>query len=136
MGQPASSFGFENILFTNSKCTISNISPNSDYNIDFSDLSGLIDEEHKKFSLRMTIVVENKDKTVQIEVSATSLFAFEESEHLGKFFYVNAPAIAFPYYRAYISTLSGLSGITNINIPTINLISLKDQLEQNTTTAI
>ena len=45
----------------------------------------------------------------------------------------NAPAILFPYIRAYISNITALGGIAPIILPTLNLESvgktLKDELE-------
>lgn len=47
-------------------------------------------------------------------------------------FYKNAPAIIFPYVRAYVTSLTVLSGIEAINIPTMNLSSIADDLKNNT----
>ena len=52
---------------------------------------------------------------------------------MNQYFYTNAPAILFPYIRAYISTLTNLSGYKPINLPTLNLTSLREELEKNTT---
>ena len=43
------------------------------------------------------------------------------------FFNVNAPAILFPYVRAHITTLTSLSGIKPIILPTLNLSSRNEQ---------
>ena len=51
---------------------------------------------------------------------------------MNQYFYTNAPAILFPYIRAYISTLTNLSGYKPINLPTLNLTSLREDLEKNT----
>lgn len=53
-------------------------------------------------------------------------------DNLGMFFYTNAPALLFPYIRAYISTLTNLSGFEPINLPTLNMTQLGKELEQNT----
>lgn len=47
-------------------------------------------------------------------------------------FYKNAPAIIFPYVRAYVSSLTVLSGIDAVNIPTMNLTSIAEDLKENT----
>ena len=59
----------------------------------------------------------------------------EGLENLGKFFYINAPALLFPYIRAYISTLTNLSGFEPINLPTLNMTRLGDDLKKNTIAA-
>ena len=68
-------------------------------------------------------------------MDTVSNFSFDsqiEITQLNKYFYMNAPAILFPYIRAYISTLSVLSGIEPITLPTLNLSGLGKELEKNT----
>ena len=52
---------------------------------------------------------------------------------LGGLFCINAPAIMFPYIRAYISTLTALSGIDTVIVPTLNMTSLAKELSENIT---
>ena len=42
----------------------------------------------------------------------------------------NAPAILFPYFRAYISTLTSLSGMQPVILPTINFARMLEQQEK------
>ena len=50
------------------------------------------------------------------------IFEFDEDlTNKQLFFSQNAPAILFPYIRAYISALTALSGIPTITLPTLNL---------------
>ena len=48
-----------------------------------------------------------------------------------QFFCINGPAILFPYIRAYLSSLSALSGIPLILLPTINMTGLAETLKSN-----
>ena len=50
--------------------------------------------------------------------------------NLLNFICINAPAIIFPYIRAYVSTLTSLSGIPTIIMPTINMESVGRQLRE------
>lgn len=50
---------------------------------------------------------------------------------LPHYFAVNAPAILFPYIRAYISLLTSLSGVGTVLLPTLNLSSLSKELLNN-----
>ena len=59
------------------------------------------------------------------------MLSFKDSDKLSRFLYLNAPAIMFPYLRAYISSLTALSGINPITLPTLNLSGLKSELESN-----
>ena len=61
---------------------------------------------------------------MHIEVHAEGYFEFEQDiteVEKGIFFKTSAPAILFPYIRAYISTLSSLSGVAPVILPTLNL---------------
>lgn len=48
---------------------------------------------------------------------------YTESESVVEKFGLNMISIAYPYIRAYISTLSSISGIDQIHIPTINVFN-------------
>lgn len=52
-------------------------------------------------------------------------------EMLGGLFCINAPAIMFPYIRAYISTLTALSGIDTVIVPTLMMAPLKEEILQS-----
>jgi preprotein translocase subunit SecB len=84
-------------------------------------------------SLGVRIADESKNLLIEVDASATYILEGEVSEKMLKtFFYLNAPAILFPYIRAYIATLTTLSGMTPINLPTLNLSQLAPELEKNT----
>ncbi|WP_242327836.1 hypothetical protein [Enterococcus avium] len=46
---------------------------------------------------------------------------YSEGQNVTERFGLNMVSIAYPYVRAYISTLSSISGIDQIHIPTINV---------------
>ncbi len=98
---------------------------------------GIIDSNNKIFKLNLGIKVENKAKTFLARIETTGTFLFDseiDEKLLDSLFYVNAPALLFPYIRAYISTLTTLSGIEAITLPTVNLTSLGKVLRDNTET--
>lgn len=78
--------------------------------------------DDKKYRHEMAITVSSKDRSILIEVNSVGYFEFDEAiedkEQL--FAKQNAPAMLFPYIRAHISALTGLSGISPIILPTIN----------------
>ena len=57
----------------------------------------------------------------------------ESLENRNNIFYINAPALLFPYIRAYISTLTNLSRLESINLPTLNMSGLGEDLKKNIT---
>ena len=96
---------------------------------------GEINTENASFQLNLGVKIEDKNKSFKIEIDAVANFYFEketELSNLDNYFYVNAPAILFPYIRAYISTLTTLSGFEAINLPTLNMSKIGKDLKENT----
>ena len=87
------------------------------------------------FELTLEIKVDNIEETFNSEVTIIGTFKFADRNdpNMESFLYLNAPAILFPYARAYINTLTALSGNEPIRLPTLNLSGLKDELKKNTT---
>lgn len=88
------------------------------------------------FNLLLGINISNTEKTFEVEIEAIGFFKYSiESDVsiLDNYFYLNAPAILFPYIRAYISTLTTLSGLETITLPTINFTFLGNTLREHTT---
>jgi len=74
------------------------------------------------FKLEIDTKITNDIETLTINVVIVGLFEFDSNlENKENFFKINAPAILFPYIRAYISTLTALSGIPPIILPTLNI---------------
>ncbi len=97
--------------------------------------SGYIVDESKTFLLKLEVTVGEKNNRFSANVVTLGIFEFEDiikSENIDSYFYINAPAILFPYIRAYISALTTLSGLEAINIPVMNLTFLEKILKENT----
>jgi preprotein translocase subunit SecB len=107
-----------------------------DINVDFKT-SGLVLKEKKVFILSIETIITEKDNNLNINLKTDSFFEFFDDNDLDSlidsFFIVNSPAITFPYIRAYISSLSALSGLTTIILPTLNLSKIGTSLKQNIT---
>ncbi len=93
--------------------------------LDFT--SSLInDDESNKFSINFCLELENKN--FKFSVNAVAQFLTNESldnEFLdSSFCYINAPAIAFPYIRAYVSNLTLNSGFNPVILPSFNFVNL------------
>jgi preprotein translocase subunit SecB len=105
------------------------------YNIQFN-IKATHYIKQNKYKLFVTTEINDSNGCLTINIDCTGSFSFNpecEEKILKNFFYVNAPAILFPYIRAYISTISVLSGYSvPITIPTINFSSLTSNLEKNT----
>jgi len=100
---------------------LSNIDKKLDIEIKRTNIDGQNDNIYK---LLFEIIITDKNKSLNINLKIEGHFEFDKDvndEALDSFININAPAILFPYVRAYISTLTALSGITPIILPTINL---------------
>ncbi len=84
-------------------------------------------EQSNTFIVSFSIEVPLDDETV-MELSYEAKFESDQemSEEFQKspFVGVNAPAIAYPYMRAYISTFCALSGFEPVILPTVNFQAL------------
>lgn len=95
----------------------------------------IINNTNNTFELTLHIKVDNTEKTFNSEITIIGNFQFTDRNdpNMESFLYLNAPAIVFPYARAYLNALTALSGNENIVLPTLNLAGLKDELKKNTT---
>jgi preprotein translocase subunit SecB len=77
--------------------------------------------------------IEIKDKRFDLNLEAVFMFSVDEEINeafkLSDFPKINAPAIAFPYLRAFISNLTLQSGFDPIMLPSINFVSLAKEKE-------
>lgn len=139
MGQAA--FSFENYKFTKACFDFSNVHPSDVVNIGFN-LKGKYLQEQGSYILSMGVKIsmkqgeqEKKDREI-MEIDCEALFKFKEIssfEEVPLFFFPNSIAIIFPYVRAFISTLSLQANIYPLVLPTMNLMSLQEELKNNTT---
>lgn len=89
--------------------------------------------EDIKESFGIVFNIEIKDKRFDLNIEALFMFSVEgeitEEFKLSDFPKINAPAIAFPYLRAYISNLTLQSGFEPIMLPSINFVNLAREKE-------
>lgn len=93
------------------------------------------DETRRIFNLFLGVTISNTDKTFNVDVEVVGYFTYSSEagvEIINNYFFINAPAILFPYVRAYISSLTALSGYETVTLPTINITFLGNSLKENT----
>jgi len=98
-------------------------------------VSGLVNKKENVFLLDLAVNITNEQNDLKIGVDAIGKYEFddvENIENISSFFYINSSAILFPYIRAYISTLTNLSGNKSVTLPTMNLTKLGEELKSNT----
>ena len=95
--------------------------------------SGVIFKELNQFHLELAVNIQDEAKKFEINLRTSSIFEYAEDADLevykNSYFIANAPAIVFPYLRAYISSLTALSGMPTLNLPTLNLSELGERLK-------
>lgn len=103
-----------------------------EFTFEFSP-SGKVYPSLGQFELYLDLKVHEKNDLVKVEVKTISFFTYEEEGSLAdnKFFTMNAPAIVYPYIRAYIATITAQSGIGTITMPAMNLTPLGELLHKN-----
>ena len=132
MSQAKSKFQFNRFNVTESHYKFNEEGP---YNLSVAlNSSGIVFSELNQFQLNLDMLVEDEDKKFMCEVKTISMFDFPEEADIetmkSGLFTTNAPAIAFPYIRAYIANLTAQSGLLNIMLPTLNLSGLGKQLKE------
>lgn len=131
-----SGFSFSGYKILNSQIYTQHIEDfSTDLNISFNP-SGKLNMQSKKFELTVETSINNADNSLTVNVLIVGFFEYSidsDDSKLETYFYTNAPAIIFPYIRAYISALTALSGYTPIHLPTINFSSIGETLKKNTT---
>jgi len=126
-------FRFANFKITKSDFDFA-LDRGANLNINFK-LSGEHYVKTNVFKLVIETLVSNQKEEIIIRVLSESMFNFSgiEDKDLMNYFVGNAPAIVFPYVRAYIGTLSTLSGYPPLLLPTLNLSKLSKKLEESIT---
>ncbi|MFZ3564066.1 protein-export chaperone SecB [Tenacibaculum finnmarkense] len=128
-----SGFQFNGFLIKKTKIEIDN-TENLNLSIKFKP-SGTLNKNKTTFKLVLDAIITEKTSKLNIQVQSEGVFTYRNltEEKLNQFLYLNAPAILFPYIRSYITSLTALSGISPVILPTLNLSSLKDDLKNNVT---
>ena len=91
------------------------------------------EENSKEFGIGFRINIKDEEFNILMEM----VFLFELDEDIDEkfkqsdFLTINAPAIAFPYVRSYISNLTLQSGFSPIILPAVNFVKLakKNKIE-------
>lgn len=127
-----------NIQFLNTIVKESHIVFNrpGNYKIDINfEPKGVVMKSLNQFMLLIKVNIRDVENGFHIEISTESTFTYPENadieEYKKSLFIANAPAIVFPYIRAYISSLTALSGLPVLTLPTLILTEVGKNLSDN-----
>ena len=91
-----------------------------------------VSDKELNYKLQFDINISNSENQFSVFASIIGLFEFDsdlDPVAKDKFFKINAPSLLFPYVRAYISTLTSLSGMAPVILPTINMAEAMKAIE-------
>lgn len=86
--------------------------------------------DKNKFAFKIVFNLTIND--IEYDLNIEAMFNFKTDEEITEDFKnshfpkINAPAIAYPYLRAYVSNLTLQSGVTPVMLPTINFIKFEN----------
>lgn len=124
-------FGFNNYIIE--KCELEQTGKALSKEMQFAikPYGELLEKEHL-FILTLQVEVKDKEENFKAKIKIKGQFVYETSDNkiLLDFICINAPAIMFPYIRAYVSSLSSLSGVSTIIMPTINMTQVGKALRE------
>lgn len=125
-----SPFKFNGYLVKHSEINLSeNIPDGEELKINIEP-SGV--KREKDFTLTLRIHLYDNGGLIDVKAEVLGYFTLKNEEaNVPDFLTRNAPAILFPYVRAYVSLLTSLSGKGTINLPTLNLSGLEGELRKN-----
>jgi len=95
-------------------------------NLDLSVGDTLIEGKTKEFGIGFLMNIEDEEFNIHLEM----IFLFETDDVLNEefmsssFVKINAPAIAFPYVRSFVSNITLQSGFSPVILPSINFVEL------------
>lgn len=94
------------------------------------DPTGEFDKEQKLFTLTMLVAVSDKERNLDLSLRIRGFFNYEATDmnELRTFIGISAPALLFPYIRAYVSNITALSGMQPIIMPTLNMVAVGEEL--------
>ncbi len=98
--------------------------------MDFSVRSGFSKEMQTSFVIIFNLKLKVDDAYI---LAIEHVSQFEASEDIGDeekeshFFSINAPAIAYPFLRAFVSNILLSSGHEPVILPTINFVKLSEE---------
>ncbi len=132
MEQKISKFRFEGYKITH--CELNLSGKNSDNTKCGISIKAKGKIKNDNFLLTLEVSISSNDKSIDANVIMTGTFVFDRAiskDTLSDLFCANAPAIMFPYVRAYISTLTALSGIDTVTVPTLAMTPLGEEIKQS-----
>ena len=124
---------FNNIQFTELDYKVKTSDKNITHELETSVGVGSIfsEDDKKSFIIAFDCNLQSKSKKFKLKLKALAQFStqndIDDDFRNSSFIDINAPAIAFPYVRAFISNLTLNSGYDPIVLPSYNFVQLSEE---------
>lgn len=104
--------------------------------INFTYSSHVVPESDAEFCVKFDFLL-TSERGFKFKLVHDFIFESDEplDEHFwkGNFHKVNAPAIAYPYLRAFVSTVLLNAGLESVNLPSINFVEMAKKMDEQET---
>lgn len=126
----------KHIQFTDIKSNIKTLDKNvtSELETSLKLDNKFFNDNLNEFHINFVLILSNSEKTFNLDLNVVAQFRTKEqiTDEMKKspFFEINAPAIAFPYVRTFISNLTLNMGYNPIILPTFNFVELSKRIVQ------
>lgn len=123
-------FRFDSYLVNDASIKLTGKSLNENIQIGIAP-SGELVKDKNEFLLSLKVHIEDQNKNLELYMTIVGKFLYttDNIQHLKPFICQNAPAILFPYIRAYITNITALAGMPSpIIIPTLNVQKVGEEL--------
>jgi preprotein translocase subunit SecB len=124
---------FSHIQFTELNYKVATFDKEVTHELDTSLVIGNIfsDDEKRDFAIVFDFALQNSSEIFKLTLKAIAHFStqsdIDEDFKNSAFVNINAPAIAFPYVRTFISNLTLNSGYDPIVLPAFNFLQLAEE---------
>lgn len=106
----------------------------TELNTQLSFVQAYSEENTKMFAIVFEVAIENPSKDFAMNTKITAHFEsnmeIDEEFRNSSFTQISAPAIAFPFIRAFISNLTLNSGYNPIILPSFNFIKMAEDIQK------
>ena len=128
---------FSHIQFTELNYKVATFDKEVTHELDTSLVIGNMFSDYKRdFAIVFDFTLQNNSEKFKLELKAIAHFStqsdIDEDFKNSAFVNINAPAIAFPYVRTFISNLTLNSGYDPIVLPAFNFLQLAEEKEKLT----
>jgi preprotein translocase subunit SecB len=121
---------FTEVSYSVQPFNVEPVTTKQELNIQLHISNSFSDENKRAFYILFDIALNDKSTEFQLAIKAVAHFTAQEDieadfKH-SSFITVNAPAIAFPYIRTFISNFTLNSGYSPVILPTFNFVELAE----------